>query len=173
MKKRNEVEKFKMSPDKKKTIRNEIVMFLSLTLAAVIVAFNLRSFVRTGGLFPGGFSGLTILIQQVFQKFFSLQVPYSAIYMPLNLVPAYIGFKYIGKRFTLYSFYLVFLSSLLTDLFPPITITYDSLLIAVFGGLLNGIAMSICLISGASGGERILSPSIFLKKRGSMRGIMC
>lgn len=166
MKKRNEVEKFKMLSDNKKTIRNEIVMFLSLTLAAVIVAFNLRSFVRTGGLFPGGFSGLTILIQQVFQKFFSLQVPYSAIYMPLNLVPAYIGFKYIGKRFTLYSFYLVFLSSLLTDLFPPITITYDSLLIAVFGGLLNGIAMSICLISGASGGGTDFIAIYFSEKKG-------
>ena len=48
-----------------KKIYAEIRMFLFLTLASAIIAFNLRSFVRVGGLFPGGFSGLTILIQQI------------------------------------------------------------------------------------------------------------
>ena len=151
-------------PEKKNRALDEVVMFLALTVASIIIAFNLRSFVRTGGLFPGGFSGLSILIQQIALKFFHISIPYSVLYLPLNLIPAFIGFKYIGKKFTVYSFYVVFLSGILTDIFPPITITYDSLLIAIFGGLINGVAISICLIFGASGGGTDFI-SIFLSER--------
>ena len=37
---------------------------LIVCLAAVIMALNIKTFVRTGGLFPGGATGLTILIQR-------------------------------------------------------------------------------------------------------------
>ena len=141
-------------------------MFIALTLAAAIIAFNLKSFINTGGLFPGGFSGLSLLIQQIFSKFLHISVPFSALYIPLNLIPAYIGFKYIGKKFTIYSFYLVFLSSFLTDIFPAVTITYDILLIAIFGGLINGAAISIALISGASGGGTDFIAIYFSEKKG-------
>ena len=150
--------------ERAKAVKKEIIMFFLLTIASVIMAFNLKSFVNTGGLFPGGFSGLTLLIQQIGSEFFSVSIPYSAIYIPLNLVPAYIGFRYIGKKFTLYSFYVVFLSGFLTDLFPAVTITSDSLLISVFGGIIQGISVSICLIAGASaGGTDFIS--IFLSEK--------
>ena len=61
----------------------------------------------------------------------------------MNLIPAYIGFRYISKKFTIYSFYVVFLSSILTDVFPAATITYDTLLISIFGGILGSVAISI------------------------------
>ena len=104
-----------MTVERKKSIIHEILVFVFLTLASAVMAFNLKSFVQTGGLFPGGFSGLTILIQQIAEKYLSIHIPYSALYLPLNLIPAYIGFRFIGKRFTMYSFYVVVLSGLLTD----------------------------------------------------------
>ena len=155
-----------MKLESKSRVKNEIIMFLSLTIASAIIAFNLKSFVRTGGLFPGGFSGLALLVQQILSEFFNVTVPYSAIYMPVNLIPAYIGFKYIGKRFTIYSFYLVFLSSFLTDVFPAVTITYDILLISIFGGIIQGAAISIALISGASGGGTDFIAIYFYEKKG-------
>ena len=91
----------------KKKAYAEFKMFFFLTLSSAIIAFNLRSFVRVGELFPGGFSGLTILIQQIGREFFNMEIPYSLLYLPLNLIPAYIGFRYIGKKFTIYSFYVV------------------------------------------------------------------
>ena len=150
----------------KKRVYGELKMFFFLTLASAIIAFNLRSFVRVGGLFPGGFSGLTILLQQIGREFFNLEIPYSVLYLPLNLIPAYIGLKHIGKKFTLYSFYVFFLSSILTDIFPPITITYDTLLVAIFGGLVNGVAISLCLINGASGGGTDFISIYFSEKKG-------
>lgn len=155
-----------MLNDKQKKIKKEIFMFLSLTFAAAVIAFNLNSFVQTGGLIPGGFSGLTVLAQQVASRFFGMEIPYSLIYMPLNLIPAYIGFKYIGKKFTIYSFYVVFLSSILTDLFPSVTITSDLILISIFGGILGSIAISICLINGASGGGTDFISIYFSEKKG-------
>lgn len=152
--------------ENKKRIFAELRMFFFLTLASVIIAFNLRSFVRVGGLFPGGFSGLTILMQQIGGEFLNLEIPYSLLYLPLNLIPAYIGFKYIGKKFTLYSFYVVLLSSILTDALPPITITYDTLLVAIFGGLVNGVAISLCLVNGASGGGTDFISIFFSEKKG-------
>ena len=152
--------------NKKTNLKSEVKMFIALTIASAVVAFNLKSFVNTGGLFPGGFSGLSLLIQQIFSSFFNISIPFSALYIPLNLIPAYIGFRYIGKRFTIYSFYLVFLSSFLTDLFPAVTITSDILLIAVFGGIINGVAVSISLISGASGGGTDFIAIYFSEKKG-------
>lgn len=146
--------------------KKEIKTIIALTLASCIMAFNLKSFVQTGGLFPGGFSGLTVLIQRTVEMWFDFHIPYSALYLPLNLIPAYIGLRFISVRFTLYSFYVVALSGVLTDLFPTFTITYDTLLIAIFGGILNAVAISICLIFEASGGGTDFISIYFSEKKG-------
>ena len=152
--------------NKKNILKKEVKTLLILTLASAIIAFNLKSFVNTGGLFPGGFSGLTILIQEILSKYLNADVAYSILYLPMNLVPAYIGLKYISKKFTLYSFYVVVLSSLLTDLFPSVTITYDPLLIGVFGGIINGVAVSFSLICGASCGGTDFISIYYSEKKG-------
>lgn len=155
-----------LTQERKKKIYGELKMFFFLTLASAIIAFNLKSFIRTGGLFPGGFSGLTVLIQQIFGEFLNITIPYSVLYLPMNLIPAYIGFRFIGKRFTIYSFYVVFLSSILTDIFPDITITYDTLLISIFGGIVSGVAGSMCLMNGASGGGTDFISIYYSEKKG-------
>ena len=144
--------------------KKTIIKFLLLTLAAGIFAFNLKSFIRTGNLIPGGFSGITVLAQQIGRQFFGVEIPYSLVYLPLNVIPAYIGLRYIGKRFTFESFYVVVLSSILTDIIPNITITYEPILIALFAGIVGGIASVICLTAGASGGGTDFI-SIFLSEK--------
>ncbi|MDD7510972.1 MAG: YitT family protein [Peptostreptococcaceae bacterium] len=126
--------------------------FLFVVLGAVIIGFNIKSFVRTGGLFPGGFSGMTLLIQQILDKYADIRLSYTTIYIPLNLVPVYIGIKWLGKKFTFYSLFVILLSSIVVDLLPDIVITYDVLLICIFGGVINGFAIWLCLIVGASAG---------------------
>ena len=42
-------------------VKKDLKTLAILTLGAAIYAFNLRSFVNTGGLFPGGFAGITLL----------------------------------------------------------------------------------------------------------------
>ena len=48
-------------------------------VAGLIMSLNINTFVHTGELLPGGFSGLTILIQNLFSSFFGIELPYSPI----------------------------------------------------------------------------------------------
>ena len=150
----------------KNNLQSELKMIAMLTLGACVFAFNMQSFVNTGGLFPGGFAGITLLLTRSASEFFGMTIPYSMIYLPLNLIPAFIGFRFIGKRFTVMSFYMVALSSFLTDLLPDMTITSDTLLISIFGGILNGVSISICLLSGASAGGTDFISIYFSEKKG-------
>lgn len=125
---------------------------LMICAAATIMAVNIKSFVRTGGLYPGGATGLTILLQEVADFFFNLQLPYTVVNLLLNAFPIYIGFRFIGRKFTLYSCLMIFLTGILTDILPAYVITYDTLLISVFGGIINGFVISLCLRANATTG---------------------
>lgn len=146
--------------------KNELKRYGCAVLAAVIIAANIKTFVRAGGLFPGGFSGLTLLVQNILADFLGVDVPYSFINIALNLIPIFIGLKYVGKKFTLSSCCVIFLSSILTDMIPAQPITYDTLLVSIFGGLINGFAISLCLIGNTSSGGTDIVAIYFSEKHG-------
>ena len=138
-------------------------------IASAVFAVNIKSFVRTGGLLPGGATGLTLLIQGIADRFFGLAIPYTPINVLINAVPVYIGFKYIGKKFTSLSCIVIILTGVLTDLIPGYVITNDIILISVFGGIINGIAVSLCLLMDAtSGGTDFIA--IYLNKKKGTNG---
>ena len=155
-----EAVKTKKGPGARKTI----IRILVITVASFLLALNVNTFVDTGGLYPGGVMGLTVLIQRAIKEFFGMDVPYTIINVILNFFPVYIGFRYIGKRFTAYSLYVIMLTNIFTDLLPKMAITNDPLLIAVFGGIMNGLVITMCLLSNATtGGTDFIS--IFLSER--------
>jgi uncharacterized membrane-anchored protein YitT (DUF2179 family) len=133
---------------------------------AALMALNINTFVRAGGLIPGGFTGLSLLIQESARRFGGLRLPFSLVYYILNAVPALICFKFIGKKFTLYSCLMVLVCGFLTDWMPGARIAginaaavltnflqlHDTLLSAVFGGLLNAVSISLCLFADATSG---------------------
>lgn len=121
-------------------------------VAAVIMSFNIKSFVRAANLIPGGFTGLSLLIQRSMNEFLNINIPYSIINITLNAFPAVIGFKLIGKKFTTYTIILIVLNSFMVDFIPVTPITYDPLLVSIFGGILNGTAICVALYGHASTG---------------------
>lgn len=136
-----------------------------ICIASVIMAINTKTFVRTGGLYPGGVMGMTILIQAIFENFFGIQIPFSVVNLLLNTLPIYIGFRFIGRKFTLYSCLMIVLNSVLTDIIPANVITYDTLLISIFGGMISGFAISLCLMMNATtGGTDFLAIYLSEKK---------
>jgi uncharacterized membrane-anchored protein YitT (DUF2179 family) len=142
--------------------------FLLILSGAALMAFNIITFVHAGGLIPGGFTGLTLLLQEICRRYGGFHVPFSVILYALNAVPALICFKFIGRRFALYSVLMIVVSGLLTDWMPAMFINFlqlhDTLLSAVFGGLLNALAISACLHAGAtSGGTDFIA--IFISER--------
>ena len=135
-------------------------------LAAALMALNMKTFVHAGDLYPGGVTGLTVLIQRLADKYWGLQLPYSPISLLLNAFPVYVGFRFVGKKFTLLSLLVIVVSSFLTDLIPAYVITYDPLLIAVFGGILSGAAVSLCLYFDATSGGTDFFAIYLSQKRG-------
>ena len=120
--------------------------------ASLIFAFNINTFVHSASLFPGGFAGVALLIQKSCKDFLGVALPYSALTYALNAIPIVIGFRFIGKKFTVLSCVLIVVSGLAADFLPYITLTDDKILCAVFGGLLNALAVSLCLFAESSSG---------------------
>ena len=138
---------------------------LTICIAAVIMALNIKIFVRTGGLYPGGATGLTILLQEIALRYLHIELPYTVVNLLLNAFPVYIGFKFIGKKFTLFSCVMILLTSTLTDIVPAFTVTYDTLLISIFGGIINGAAISMVLsVDATTGGTDFIGIYLSEKK---------
>ena len=133
--------------------QRDITRLTGMLAAAVISALNMVIFVQAGGLFPGGIAGLTVLVQRCALKYCDIALPYSTTNILLNAFPVYIGFRYVGKKFTFFSLLLILLSSFLVDFFGTLEpFTDDLLLICVFGGIINALANSIALRQNASFG---------------------
>lgn len=120
--------------------------------ASLLYAWNLCCFAKAADLLPGGISGVSLLLQHIIKSIFHVTVPYSVFNILLNLFPVYIGFRYIGKKFTLYSILTILLSSIFVDILPDYIFTTDILLISIFGGLINGFAIALCLNVGTTTG---------------------
>jgi uncharacterized membrane-anchored protein YitT (DUF2179 family) len=141
---------------------------LLILAASLLMAFDINTFVRAGGLIPGGLTGISLLIQESALRFGGIELPFSVIIYLLNIVPVVISFRFIGKWFTLYSCLMIVVSGLLTDWMPVMFVEalqlHDMLLSAVFGGLLNAAAIILCLMAGAtSGGTDFIA--IFVSER--------
>lgn len=137
-----------------------------IVAAALLMATNIKSFVRAGDLLPGGFNGLTLLIQQIARHFWDVALSYSLINFSLNAIPVLISFKYIGKKFTGYSCLMIVLTGIFTDILPGFRMTDDILLAAVFGGILNACAISLCLYAHATSGGTDFIAIFFSEKYG-------
>ena len=130
------------------------------------MAVNINTFVYTAELLPGGFTGITLLIQNVFQEFFHIKIPFSLFYWLLNIIPAAVCFKFVGKRFTLLSILMIFISGAATDFIPGFFVTDDILLCSIFGGIINGISVCLCLFAGATSGGTDFISIYFAEKKG-------
>ena len=146
--------------------KSDIQRLLLVLLGAFVMALNIRIFVRAGDMFPGGFNGLTLLIQRTASQYLHIELPFSLINLLLNAAPAVISFLYIGKKFTLYSGLMIVVSSILTDLLPGFEITSDPLLISIFGGIINGCAISLCLFANATSGGTDFIAIFFSERKG-------
>lgn len=154
-----------MTTNQKAQFKEFVIRVIMITLSSLIVSVNFKSFVSAGDLFPGGFTGITRLIQRCFLEFAGVELPFGPINLAFNAIPALISYKLVGKRFTLYSCLTILLTSIFTDLVPAFSITEDVLLICVFGGLINGFAASLCLsVRVTSGGTDFIAIALSERK---------
>ncbi len=130
----------------------DVKRFVLVLMGGLLLAVNISTFVHSANLFPGGFAGVALLLQEVFAIYLHVHVPYSVLVYAFNLVPVIIGFRCIGHKFTVFSVVMIVVSGFMTDLLPDYNLTDDMLLCSVFGGILNALAVTLCLLADSSSG---------------------
>ncbi len=132
--------------------KKDIPNIAAIMVSALIYACGFNIFVRSGNLFPGGFAGMSRLLSMVLEDWLALHISFSIIYFALNSLVTMLVIRKTGHKFILYSVLWYSLSSLFTGMIRLPVITQDPLLIAVFGGLVNGFAIGTALRYDASSG---------------------
>lgn len=136
----------------KKLFHKDVATVVVITLSAFLSALAIQIFVYSGNFFPGGFSGISVLLNRIGLTYFGVNVPYGFWYGLLNLGPTLLVFKVIGKRFTLFSIFHYVLVITFTLIIPPVQVEMDIILLAIFGGILAGSGSVLALMRDASGG---------------------
>ena len=125
---------------------------VGVIVGALLSSIALKLFVQRAGLVPAGVVGLATLIQKEFAAFFNVSLSYGVIYFILNAIIVLFVFRKIGKQFVILSFVNVIASSIFVEIIPDFVVTNDVILLTVFGGVLNGIGITLALKSGGSSG---------------------
>ena len=137
---------------KKLNEKKDVERTLWIICSAFVYSIAITNFSKVGGIYPGGFAGISRIIVDIFEKYFNVTIPFGLLYFILNIGPTYLVFRFIGKRFTLYSILQYTLVSFFTGIIPQFLYLTDPLLISVFGGLIHGLGIGIALRNNASSG---------------------
>lgn len=136
--------------------------YLKLTLYSILYAVGFQLFIVPNFLAPGGFSGVSVLLNHVFPI-----VPTGTFLLLLNVPILIIGFWKFGAKFTLTTCYCTILTSVLMTLleyFGKPIVSDDVFLGCVCGGALVGFSLGKIFRHGATtGGMDIIVKLIRLK----------
>lgn len=132
--------------------------------SSVIQSIALTSFAVPGNMYSSGVTGLSRLTSDILFDYFNINIKYTVFLIIANVILATIVYKFIGKAFTFLSLLQTALVSLIASILPPIINITDQLLLAIFGGVVNGFGVGLSLTHNAStGGTDFLS--IFLSNK--------
>jgi len=148
--------KKKHKHNKRVSIAIRILLMLG---GASLDAVGLKFFLIPNDVIDGGISGISIMVSHF------TSIPLGVFILLFNIPFIIIGYKNIGKDFTIATFFSVISLSIMTSVFSPkIGITNDPLLAAIFGGIILGIGVGLMIRSGGSSdGTEIVA--IFLDKK--------
>ncbi|MBN1105980.1 MAG: YitT family protein [Deltaproteobacteria bacterium] len=142
----------------------QAVWNLILILAgSVVCAASVNGILIPQGFFGAGFTGLALVVHYLVPA-----LPVSGLYFVLNIPVFILGWKYVGRRFFLYSIAGLLLFTGTLEWVHVAIPVQDKILCALLAGIIMGVGTGITLRSlGSAGGLDILS--VILLKRFSVR----
>ena len=123
-------------------------------------ALSVNAFTAPNKIAPGGFTGIGTLVNYL------LNVPIGAVILALNIPLFIIAWKLLGKKFIIKTIIVTIAFTIIIDLFSTFVPAYegDKILASLFGGVLEGIGLSLIFTRGTtSGGTDVLAKLIRLK----------
>ncbi len=124
-----------------------------ILLGCLILALAIQGILVPAHLLTGGITGVAIILNYL------TGLPIWAWYAVLNIPIFIAGYKYVSRRFIVYSIIGTAALSLFLGVIPPLTSQLDNtLLSAIFGGVVAGLGTGIIFRSkGSSGGLDIVA----------------
>jgi len=145
----------------------DFISYLTVILAAILLAFNYQLFIVMNGFAPAGLNGIATMIQ--FKTGFSIGYMSLVINVPLCIVAYFL----INKAFALrslvfsitYSFVYLFLQELGLSQFQYNANGHDTIYPVLLSGAISGAVYGMCFVVNAStGGTDIVSKYISIKR---------
>jgi len=147
------------SPLSWKTFGRVLWNLALITTGSAICAVAVNGILIPKAFVSGGVTGLALVVHYLVPK-----LSVGVLYLLLNIPLFALGWKYVGRRFFLYSLVGTFVFSLAVEWISiPIPIQ-DKFLAALLAGIIMGVGLGIILRSaGSSGGTDILSVMILMR----------
>lgn len=117
-------------------------------IGALLGAISMNFFLIPANIYASGFTGVAQLLSSVLGGHISTGILLFLLNIPVTIL----GWKKVGKTFTLYSFISVFAMSFFLEVIPIKHFSQDILLNAVFGGVIAAVGVGMTLKWGASTG---------------------
>jgi uncharacterized membrane-anchored protein YitT (DUF2179 family) len=121
-------------------------------IGALLNAIAMNFFLIPADVYASGFAGVSQLVSRITIEYTPFTISTGTLLLLLNIPVAILGWRKIGKSFTLYSFISVLLMSLFLEVLPIKQVSEDLLLNSVFGGVIAALGVGITLKWGASTG---------------------
>lgn len=126
------------------TIAQLLQDFIITLIGVTIAGVALKLFLVPNQFFDGGITGISLLVHEVYG--FNL----GLVILVLNLPLIIISYFSVGKRFAYRTLLSVILLGICLLLIPDKPLTYDKLLISIFGGAFLGIGIGLIMRTGAA-----------------------
>jgi uncharacterized membrane-anchored protein YitT (DUF2179 family) len=139
--------------------------FIVVLVGALLNAVAMNFFLIPADVYASGFAGISQLVSRITNEFTPFSISTGILLLLLNIPVTILGWKVIGRTFTLYSFISVILMSFFLEILPIYHVSRDLLLNSVFGGVIAAIGIGLTLKWGAStGGLDIIAMALSRKK---------
>lgn len=142
------VKKKKENKTAKKTSKLEILRkYIIITIAAFVYATGVSMFIDPNNMAPGGVTGISIILSRL------IPVSTGTLILLLNIPILIFAIWKFGLRFTISTIYSTSLISAFTNVlsyYAPAT--YDRLLAAIAGGIMQAVSIGVIFKVGATTG---------------------
>ncbi|MCP8615551.1 YitT family protein [Salirhabdus salicampi] len=130
----------------------EAKRFAIVIFGALLNAVSLNLFLIEANVYASGFTGIAQLTSSIFKDFLNIDLSTGILLFLLNIPVIILGWKKVGKGFTIYSLISVAATTLFLETIPLVKLADDILLNAVFGGVIAAVGIGLTLKWGASTG---------------------
>ncbi len=149
-----------MSIVKKSRMRELSIDFLAYLIGSGLDAIAVNTFSAPNNIAPGGVTGLSIIVN------YATQAPIGTVIFLLNIPLFLLGLYLIGWKFIAKTVLATFMMSAVIDVTAPFIPAYqgDTILAALFGGVVDGLGLGLVLLRGATTGGSDLAARLLVLK---------